>query len=203
MDFRVFAFLIDNSPLTKETAESLKSMENIGIPVDLVLERDIQKYVKLSGFPLHKNFENLSQKDKSDYLRAYFMHHFGGGYASIKYYSKSWLNAFKKLKEEEDRYIIGYREFSKDTVAQIGGRGQRELEKHYRLLVGNNSYICKPQTDFTSAWLNKVETILDKRDFSGEYPLKDNELFENIFHPLCLNYFQHILFDESVKPDSK
>lgn len=176
-------------------------MQAIGIPVDLVLKNDIQRYVDLIGVPLHKNFEFLHQTHKADYLRVYFMHFFGSGYADIKHYNKSWVNAFKKLNQEDDAYLIGYREVSKNAVAQIGGRGQRELEKHYRLLAGNCSYICKPQTEFTEDWFNLTNEVLDEKDFSGEYPLQWTELLGNIFHPLCLKYFQNILFDEDIKPD--
>lgn len=176
-------------------------MQAIGIPVDLVLKNDIQRYVDLIGVPLHKNFEFLHQTHKADYLRVYFMHFFGGGYADIKHYNKSWVNAFKKLNQEDNAYLIGYREVSKNAVAQIGGRGQRELEKHYRLLAGNGCYICKPQTEFTEDWFNSTNEVLDEKDFSGEYPLQWTELLGNVFHPLCLKYFQHILFDEDIKPD--
>ena len=194
MDFRVFAFWIGDTNLTSSKLDCLKSMENIGIPVDLVLKEDLSKFV------LHEKFQYLSLAHKVDYLKAYFMHSFGGGYADIKHYDNSWVNVFKKLDTSEDKYIAGYQEVSKNAVAQIGGRGQRELEKHFRLLVGNSAFICKPQTEFTQDWLTKTNKVLDNKDFSGEYPLRETELSINILHPLCLNYFQHIILDNSIKP---
>ena len=201
MDFRVFAFWTGDNQMTKNRADCLRSMEHIGIPIDLVMKEDIRRFVDLAGVPLHKNFEFLHQTHKADYLRVYFMHFFGGGYADIKHYNKSWVNAFKKLNNDNNAYIIGYREVSKDAVAQIGGRGQRELEKHYRLLAGNGAYICKAKTEFTDNWLKNTNEVLDEKDFSGEYPLKWTELLGDVFHPLCLKYFQHILLDDSIKPD--
>ena len=201
MDFRVFAFWTGDNPLPENRLNCLKSMENIGIPIDLVFKHDVNGFVNKIGTPLHKNFEHLSLTHKADYLRVYFMHFFGGGYADIKHYDKSWVNIFKKLNTSEDKYIAGYQEVSKNAVAQIGGRGQQELEKHFRLLAGNGAYICKPQTEFTKEWFDRTNKVLDRKDFSGEYPLQWTELLGNVFHPLCLNYFQHIILDDSIKPN--
>lgn len=68
--------------------------------------------------PLHKAFQYLSPVHKSDYLRAYFMHFYGGGYADIKHIHFNWFAYFEKLYNgPQDKYAIGYHEIFSYDIA--------------------------------------------------------------------------------------
>jgi hypothetical protein len=58
----------------------------------------------LPEYPLHPAFKYLSYVHKSDYLRSYFMHFYGGGYADIKKYSSNnnWKECFNLLNSNTD-----------------------------------------------------------------------------------------------------
>ncbi|WP_417688647.1 hypothetical protein [Roseibium sp.] len=134
-----------------------------------------------SEAPLHPAYEFLSAVHRSDYLRPYFMHHYGGGYADIKATTTSWRPAFDLLDRSPDAFGIGYSEKSAKGVAHIHRhtldgdyffRGEpankyanllryRYLRLRWRSLIGMCAYVFKPGTEFTSNWLQTVEKRLD------------------------------------------
>jgi hypothetical protein len=162
--------------------------------------------------PLHPAYEYLSLVHRSDYMRAYFMHYYGGGYSDIKPGLHSWVDAFKSIENYE---IVGYKEVGACAVAQCTNKpGMRaELQKNWRSLIGCGAFICQPETDFTTDWMNEVNELLnmnydllkaDPGNVLGNnpgYPLAWTELLGDIFHPLVLKYKNHILQDDSIKPD--
>ena len=44
---------------------------------------NLQDWV-VAGHPLHPAYNDLSLVHRSDYLRAYLLHHHGGGYCDLK-----------------------------------------------------------------------------------------------------------------------
>ena len=68
----------------------LESLVNTECEIELVTPSNLNDWV-LPNRRLHAAYENLSAIHRSDYLRAYFMHHYGDGYAGIKLTSASWL----------------------------------------------------------------------------------------------------------------
>ena len=63
-------------------------------------------------YPIHPAYNFLSNIHRSDYLRCYFMHILGGGYADIKFYTKNnnWCDAFNLINTEYQIQIIGEKE---------------------------------------------------------------------------------------------
>jgi len=57
--------------------------ENSGVKVELITSKNLTKYIKPED-PLPEGFQYLHYVHRADYLRTYFMHHYGGGYADIK-----------------------------------------------------------------------------------------------------------------------
>jgi hypothetical protein len=76
-------------------------IDNIGVPVCLVTESNLAQFNK-SGSPMHPvAFEGaLSKNHLADYLRVYFMHHYGGGYHDVKPHAAaaSWADYFSAFK---------------------------------------------------------------------------------------------------------
>ncbi|MTI44706.1 hypothetical protein JM93_02578 [Roseibium hamelinense] len=177
---RVFAFWTGSNEMSPERQKCLQSLGNTDLDVVLVTPSTLDNWV-LPEHPLHSAYEYLSAVHKSDYLRPYFMHYHGGGYADIKLTTASWRPAFDQLAKTPDAYAIGYREKSGKGVAHIHrhrllGKSYilnnqtntfantmryRWLRSQWRSLIGMCGYICKPASPFTSDWLSQVEDRLD------------------------------------------
>jgi len=159
--------------------------------------------------PLHEAYNYLSETHKADYLRTYFMHFHGGGYSDIKRATGSWRQAFADLETAgPEKWVNGYKEVD-------GGVGYPPAIPHWRELVGNGAYICRPQTALTHAWYSAMIALLDERlprlrahparhpqDFHGcggsAYPLEWNEMLGRIFHRICFGFRNRLL--QTVPP---
>ncbi len=194
-------------PMPDNRKKALQSIiDNSQCKVKLITENNLNKFILLNE-PLHPGFEYLSHVHKADYLRCYFMHFYGGGYHDIKQLNTSWEYYFNKLNNDPNLWIIGYKEVGPDGAAILPGELGKKLRDNWEKLIGNGCYICKPNTLFTKRWyqmlLKEMDNNLDKlklnpasnpRDHSGmsNYPLKWTQLLGDIFHPLCLEFNDHI-----------
>ena len=208
----IYCFWTGENKLTPNRVNGLKSLQkNSGVKVELITPKNLSKYIKPDD-PLPEGYKYLSLIHKADYLRTYFMHHYGGGYADIKTFPYSWNGAFDKL-ENSNAYAIGYPEIGPIGVAQVENKNLKEDMKNYwRLLISNCAYIFRPYTKFTKAWLdeakrrikmnlNKLKNHPAKNPFgtNKDYPIKWTYILGQIFHPLCLKYHDKILQDSSLK----
>lgn len=177
-------------------------------PVVLVTADDLPRWI-LPHAPLHEAYPYLSAVHRADYLRAYFMHHYGGGYADVKPALGSWEPAFSYLKAEPSCWIVGYPEISPEAVARVPDAAvYQELRRRYADLPGNGAYVCRPATPFTETWVAQVHAVLDtkveqlhtypapharaSRQDDPCYALRWTEICGDIFHPLCLKYVDRI-----------
>ena len=175
---RIFVFWLGPAPLTSARMEGLKSLSATECRIHLVTEESLAGFSSVAG-PFHEAFELLSPIHQSDYLRAYFMHHFGGGYTDIKRCVASWQPAFDSV-DRQKALGAGYREvrggmarFRKSKVDEqtfFLDRPVGALEMALRYcwtkfrrkgIVGNCAFIFRPGTEFTQRWLSIVEKRLD------------------------------------------
>lgn len=193
---------------------------NLGVPVELVTRLNYKDY-ELEQFPFHPAYEYLSAVHKSDYLRTYFMHHHGGGYADIKPIYSEWAVCFERL-ENSDKFALGYTEIGPKGVAKLPEPLGSFLKSNYHCLLGNGAYIFKPRTSFTSDWYFLLHHLLDvkfellsqtpavepreafERPMStgckSLYPIRWTEMLGDLFHPLCWKYRDKLLHG-LPKPD--
>jgi hypothetical protein len=146
--------------------------------VQLVTHEDVKA---LEG--LHKGFHLLSEVHKADYLRSYFMHHFGGGYSDVKIPSNKWSPIFDYFIEQKEKFILGYPETGADDMARVDlcpldpkeAKYCREyildesnqwsfgiLRDNWQKAIGNGCYIARPNTDFTKEWLSWLNDKMDQ-----------------------------------------
>ncbi|WP_081784717.1 hypothetical protein [Nitratireductor aquibiodomus] len=175
---RIFAFWFGRAEMSERRRACLDTFGNSECRTHLVTAETLDSFA-VPTKPFHPAFHFLSPIHQSDYLRAYFMHHFGGGYADIKAISHSWIPAFSAA---EKGHVLGagYAEVA-GGVARI--HQSKALEKHYFLdrrvsnleinmryrylklrrgvLIGNGAFIFRPGTEFTRRWLSIVERRLD------------------------------------------
>lgn len=164
---------------------------------------------------LHPAYYYLSFTHRADYLRCYFMHHYGGGYSDIKFCSFDWRPYFKQLALSGGmNYMCGYRERRAKDVASTCDY----IQSAYRSLPGMGHFIFRPYTPLTFKWISCVHSCLDGlldrlakhpgtyhsravfggvhgldlwpniRHFGSLYPLQWNSLLGSILHPIAFEY---------------
>lgn len=223
----IYCFWTGDNPLTENRKKGLKALqENTNIPVKLITPQNLSEYIK-PDFPLHKGYELLSLTMRSNYLRCYFMHHYGGGYADIKPFTHSWKPAFNKLNNSINKYAVGYPELLYGGLAPAEHRFlpdksiykdyeklfdtenkiHTDLTKHTPLLIGNCGFICKPNTPLTKEWYDEVHRRMDELyDYYNQTKLKKLDsiipyfYLVQIFHPVQLKYHKHLLKDKNLLP---
>ena len=219
VDRVIYIFWTGDNEITPNRVEGIKSLEKVsGVDVKLITPQNLSDYIKEDD-PLPEAFQYLSLNHRSDYLRSYFMYHYGGGYADIKTYFHSWVKAFDKLDASKDAYVIGYPEIGFEGAANHGMKKDNlyfDLHNHWRYLIGNGAFICRPHTKMAAEWHtvvnNKLLSYTEKlkahpaKDVFGknkDYPLSWASMQGNIFHPFCLKYHDRLLKDKALMPSFK
>lgn len=214
----IWIFWTGNNDIPVRRLQNIRRLEEISqVEVRLITTHNLQDYI-LDSDPLPDAFQYLSLNHKSDYLRSYFMHHYGGGYADIKEYFYSWEESFDILNGTKF-FGIGYPEigFGGALHNTIKNKNlQRDLQVHWRLLLGNGAFIFRPGTIFTHEWYEEAKKRLiaygnilkehPAQDFFGtnaDYPLGWSMMQGAIFHPLCLKYHKFLLKNKNLKPSFK
>lgn len=215
VDRIIYIFWTGDNDITPNRSEGIKSLEKVsGVEVKLITPENLPDYIKDED-PLPEAYQYLSLNHRSDYLRSYFMYHYGGGYADIKTYYKSWLPAFEKL-EQSDAYVMGYPEVGFWGAAQhcISNQNlKKDLWNHWRYLIGNGAFICRPHTKMVAEWHTAVKKCLlayseqlrehPAKDIFGknaDYPIPWGGMQGEIFHPFCLKYHDRLLKDKALMP---
>lgn len=214
----IYVFWTGDNEITPNRLKGIKSLEKVsGIRVQLVTPNNLLQYIKEDD-PLPEAYQYLSLNHRSDFLRGYFMYHYGGGYADIKTYFKSWVPAFDKL-DSSDAYALGYPEVGWEGASNRTISNEylkKDLAVNWSLLIGNGAFICRPHTRFTAEWYSTSRRRLVEhtdvlhehpaRDFFGtndDYPLAWESLQGEIFHPFCLKYHDRLLKDKALMPSFK
>lgn len=215
IDRVIYIFWTGDNEITPNRLEGIKSLEKVcGVEVRLITPKNLPDYIK-DDDPLPEAYLYLSFVHRADYLRSYFMYHYGGGYGDIKTYYHSWVPAFEKL-EQSDAYVMGYPEVGFKGAANYDmpeGNLKRDLHNHWRYLIGNGSYICRPHTRFTAEWHAEAKRRLlsfsdqlkahpakDPFGRNADYPIPWSGILGSIFHPLCLKYKDYLLKDRALMP---
>lgn len=175
MQRKIFCFWTGENDIPKTRRESIESFKVSGLELCLVTNDNLHEYIHTDD--LHPAYYSLNLAHRADYLRAYFLHHFGGAYCDIKKIEHSWLDVFEELESDDNLLAAGYPE--------VGGRGVgncyrnsillnenglkkinsyfkwRFLQLNYTRLIGNGAFIFKPNTIITQAWWSEVNKRLD------------------------------------------
>ncbi len=210
----VWCFWTGDNDLTENRKRSIKQLQaTIGIQLNLVTPDNLDQYI-IPQHPLHPAYKHLSYVHRSDYLRCYFAHHYGGGYIDIKECTGSWNKVFDIL-SNSDNYILGYPEQDPAGVCidSTSGIIREELKCYWSYVIGPGGYICRPYTKFTEEWYNELHCRMDYyaralKDNPGDvirndniwYPIRWTNILGDIFQPLSLKYHNKIIRDITVFP---
>ncbi len=207
----IWTFWTGNNELTNNRKKSLLNLvNNTDAYVILITPKNLDSFI-VPNYPLHRAFKYLSLTHKSDYLRSYFMYHYGKGYSDIKETLGSWKEGFDNIKKYDNIWMIATRE--KFSI-HVGFTEDKELYQmfidNYTKLPQNGAYICKPYTPLHRDIMNEIHEILDKnieilkqkewpirakKEDNQGYPLYWTEICGSLMHKYALKYNEHILFE--------
>jgi len=200
----VYCFWTGSNEITPNRKRSLEQFKSVcEANVILVTKDNLKDYLRTEA-PLHPAYEFLSDTQKSDYLRCYFMHFIGGGYSDIKETTGSWKKSFDDM-ETSGKWACGY----KDTRDGVAHEPDDEAFKDkWDLLIGCGAYIFKPKTALTQEWFDGITDLLNKKlpelqknpaknpqdsqETGSGYPIEWNK-FNRVFHKLIYKYHDKVL----------
>ena len=191
---------------------------NTRCPIVYINHQSLRDWEK-PEYPYHPAFEYLSDTHKSDYIRCYLMHHYGGGWADIKHTSVDWRSHFAKLRASE-ALALGYQEVS-DGIPHVNGPLGEELRANYKKNIGLCAFIFKRYSVITQEWFNTLHLTLDNLIVAlrenpasdpqdqlelrlqdgtiSKYPLRWAEILGEVFHPITYRYQEKII-QEKIAP---
>lgn len=163
----IFCIWSGYNEMSEDRAKCLDLIQKkSGVTVQLVSPKNLSDWIK-PEYPLHETFDCLSLTHKADYLRAYLMHHYGGGYTDIKATGFNWVSYFDLLDQYASMFFIGYREPDPAFIVTDSA----EIRENFYNLCGVCHFIFRPNTIFTKTWLDTIHSILDsKQDLLHKYP---------------------------------
>jgi len=177
--------------------ENLKEITKCNIVV--ITNNNLKDYI-LKDHPIHEAYEYLSDFHKVNYLKAYLMHFYGGGFFTNGSINDSWMEAFNELNMNQKIFINGYSESGPDDIYVVN------LKKYYKLLIGNSGYIVRSNTEFTKLCYDRINKLLDikltklKLYFDknttkeNKYPIEHNEMLGSIFHMVQMEFILNIAY---------
>lgn len=172
----IYVFWTGDNPIPEIRQRSLESMRiNSNCNIVLVNNTNLHSFIDLKV--IHPAYYYLNLAHRADYLRCYFMHHYGGGYCDIKQINDSWLPSFELLKNSKDLLCVGYQEIDRGGVANIYNSAlllnrplhhrlkaramYRFYQLNYKNIIGNVAFIFKPKSKLTEEWWNTLNCRLD------------------------------------------
>ena len=211
---RLWCFWTGDNPLTPNRERALQSIReaNRGLRVTLVTPSNLEEHL-IDSHPLHEAFPHLSAIHKSDYLRAYFMHHHGGAYSDIKPTKVGFVRAIQRV-ETTPTYgslarTILTSTWSATCTGQLGETRDETMpvsqasphssphpirisrQSGYARLNGESSY---------HAGDLRRHPAVDPFGLTAGYPITWIGLGADVFQPLQLKYLEHVVIDNMLKP---
>ena len=209
----IFCMWAGTNPMSPQRIQALWSIyNNTRCPVVYINHQSLRDWEK-PEYPYHPAFEYLSDTHKSDYIRCYLMHHYGGGWTDIKHTSADWRPHFAELRSS-NALALGYQEIP-DGIPHIKGPLGDELRLNHKKNIGLCAFIFKQYSVITHAWAQALNSKLDslleplrknpattpqdqlglkKQDGSiSEYPIEWAGILGEFFHPIMYKHHQRIL----------
>ncbi len=208
----VFTHWLGDNPLPEVRQNNLEMMRSkIGLPVVLVSKANLSEWV-VEGYPLHPAYEHLSLIHRSDYLRAYLMHHHGGAYIDVKRPLHSWRPSYDRMLADPDAWAMSYSSFSAAWVAKVPGRLGLDIVHRFRSMFCKSGFMMRSHTPLTAEWMAELHARLDARAESlaahpggvrgaPGYPMSWHDAGARIVDPLTLKYHEHIRYDDDMLLD--
>lgn len=209
----MFCFWTGANALTPPRVRALQVLRavNPDLDVRLITPEDLPTYI-IPEAPLHPAYPYLSLVHRSDYLRAYFMHHHGGVYCDLKEMWQPWRPLVDRANAAPHVWACGPAEPRSGSSAPLPGVFGRDQRTHFSRILFQAAFAFKPGSPWTQAWLDEVERRLnyfaglleshpaqDPFGETGGYPVPWYALLSEVAAPLSLVYSDHALVDNSYQ----
>lgn len=166
--------------------------QNIGVPVCLVTPENISVFLK-DTHPLPSAYPDLSVVHRSDYIRAYLLHHYGGGWHDIKATEVSYAKVWEEF-ENDAIWIIGRPE-NQNGAANVYNKEGQYLPDYYKQLIAVPSWVGRPNTPLSKDILLGIESLINAhRKTLAVNPSKHPRDKKIIDGPLLKRLFQRAKF---------
>lgn len=212
----IWTFWTGDNALTPARKAGLEAMRalNPHTPVELVDPSRLDEFI-VDGSPLHPGYKYLSLNHRSDYLRAYFLLHYGGAYSDIKTLKWPWREAISRMAADPTKWVAGTALSDPKWAGNVPGRLGRHVRRYYEQVLSGGTLIARAGTPLLAEWVREIERVLDYalpalREAPGgtwgespAYPLEWMTLQGNIFQPLCLKYQSKISIDPTLSWNEK
>lgn len=210
--FVMYCFWTGPNRLSRPRQRALESLKRVNpeIEVRLVTPQNLSEYL-VQGHPLHPAYEDLSYVHRSDYLRAYFMHHHGGVYCDLKEMHQPWAPLLRQANADPSIWACGPCEPNSRSSDPALGRLGLEQRLHHRQLLFQAAFAFRPYSAWTEMWLAEVERRLNYSEpllrhapaeqpfgYNKDYPVPWYALLSQVLAPLSLKYSRHSLIDPSM-----
>ena len=84
LDYKIYCWWLNDEDMSTNRQTSLNQLkQTTGCEIVFITKKTLENYI-LHDYPLHEGYKYLSEIQQGDYLKCYFMHHYGGGYSDIK-----------------------------------------------------------------------------------------------------------------------
>lgn len=208
----LWAIWLGPDPRPRRAASLQALRDQPGLDVRLIRE---PASLELAGHPFHPAYHHLHVVHRSDYLRAYAMHHYGGAYCDVKPLTSTVRAVIDDLNSDDDAWAIGYREVTSTYVGDLPHELGGYLKAHYRAVLGPSAFVFRPRSTFTTEWMRELHARLDyyheplqEAQAAGcdpyaappQYPIRWSEILADITQPLCLKHQAHVRFTDRIRP---
>lgn len=162
--------------------------KNIGVPVCLITPQNISKFL-LPEYPLPESLTYASIVHRSDFIRAYLMHFYGGGWHDIKATLVSFADCWELFKDE-NIYLIGRPESFKGA-AKVSNENGIYMPDVAADLVSVPAWIARGNTALSKTIYQNLQALfLKNADLLKKGPAKHpREKYikpKNFFHKLAI-----------------
>lgn len=185
----------EGEPMTGNRLLSFSYLrQNIGVPVCIITPENIGLFIN-KEHPLPTAYRHLSIVHRSDYIRAYLLHHYGGGWHDIKATEVSYANVWNNF-ENHSIWMVGRPE-TKNGAAKTYDEKGRYMPYYYSKLIAVPSWVGRPNTPLSRAILTGIESIIEKKsDLLRRHPsihprdkkIDSKSLIKRIFQWLKFTY---------------
>lgn len=143
---------------------------NIQVPICLLTPENLPLFIK-PEHPFPAAYQHLSVVHRSDYVRAYMLYHYGGGWHDIKATEVSYSDVWQEF-EDPEVWIVGKPEIAKGA-AKVYAEDGRYVPDHYDKLIAVPAWVGRPHTALAKDILEGIEKVIaDNRQALTKNPAK-------------------------------
>lgn len=161
----------EGAPMSGNRLVSFEYLQkNIQVPVCLLTPANIHQFIK-PEHPFPNNYKDLSVVHRSDYVRAYMLYHYGGGWHDIKATEISYVDVWQEF-ADPNIWIIGKPEIAKGAANVYTAEGLYVPDRYDRL-IAVPAWVGRPHTALAKAILDGIEHAISSNAAAlTQYPAK-------------------------------